>query len=82
MVTNGTPERLPGLATAIACFKRQAYSPLKLVIVTDPRDPGAFPRVQALVNSIDAPGVRMIGGKDGMMTTSIIRSVWPIRSQV
>ncbi|MGC2460973.1 MAG: glycosyltransferase family A protein [Steroidobacteraceae bacterium] len=66
MVTKGTPERLPGLSTAIACFKRQTYSPLELVIVTDTKDPDAPYRVEALVNSIDAPSVRTISGKDGM----------------
>jgi glycosyltransferase involved in cell wall biosynthesis len=66
MVTKGTPERLPGLLTAIACFKRQTYAPLELMIVTDTKDPDAPHRVEALVNSIDAPGVRTIGGKDGM----------------
>ncbi|HEY1725734.1 MAG TPA: glycosyltransferase family A protein [Steroidobacteraceae bacterium] len=66
MVTKGTPERLPGILTSIACFKRQTHAPLELVIVTDSKDPNAPSRVEALVKSIDAPGVRTVGGKDGM----------------
>jgi glycosyltransferase involved in cell wall biosynthesis len=66
MVTKGTPERLPGLATAIACFKQQTYTPLELVIVTDNNDPDAPRRVEALVNSIDAADVTTISGKAGM----------------
>jgi glycosyltransferase involved in cell wall biosynthesis len=66
MVTKGTPERLPGLATAIACFKRQTYAPLELLIVTDASDPDAPCRVEVLVKSIDAPGVRTIRGEEGM----------------
>jgi hypothetical protein len=66
MVTKGTPERLPGLATAITCFAQQTYAPLELVIVVDPRDPGAHDRVTTLVAAMNASGVRTLRGDDGM----------------
>jgi len=66
MVTKGTPERLPGLTTAISCFAQQTHAPLELVIVVDSKDPGAHDRVTTLVAAMHAAGVRTIRGDDGM----------------
>lgn len=66
MVTKGTPERLPGLSTAITCFKQQTYASVELVIVTDAKDPDAPHPVRDLVNSMDVAGVRTTIVEDGM----------------
>jgi hypothetical protein len=60
MVTKGTPERLAGLATAIACFRQQTYPRIELVIVSYAMDPDAPHPVRALVNSMGVEGVRII----------------------
>jgi len=66
MVTKGTPERLPGLSTAITCFKQQTYASVELVIVTDAKDPDAPHPVRDLVNSMDVAGVRTTIVEHGM----------------
>ncbi|HEY3732113.1 MAG TPA: glycosyltransferase family A protein [Steroidobacteraceae bacterium] len=58
MVTRGTPERLPAVATAITCFQKQTYANVELIIVTDATDPDAPHPVPALVDSMGAVGVR------------------------